>query len=156
MAKGPAKTTPSIRNRKAWHEFEILERLEAGIALSGTEVKSLRSGKASLEEAYARIIDGEVYLVGCHISPYEQGGVHNHDPLRKRKLLLHRREIKRLLTKVQQRGQTLVPLAIYFNARGLAKVELALARGKTKADRREDLKQREARREIERALKRRR
>jgi SsrA-binding protein len=149
MAKSAAKSARLV-NRKARFNYEILERLEAGISLKGTEVKSLRSGQASLEEAFARLDGDEFYLVNCHIRPYEAGNRYNHDPLRPRKLLLHRREIRKLATKVTQRGQTLVPLAIYFNDRGLAKVELALVRGKTQHDKREAIREREAKREMTR------
>jgi SsrA-binding protein len=141
-----------IVNSKARFNYHILEKMEVGISLLGTEVKSLRGGNASLEEAFARIDRGEVFLYGCHISPYDEGNLNNHEPLRPRKLLLHRREIHRLLTKVSQRGLTLVPLTIYFNKRGLAKVELALVKGKTHGDKREDIKKREHTRDMARAL----
>jgi len=156
MASSPARDDKIIQNRKARFSYEVLERLEAGIVLTGSEVKSLREGKASLEEAYAAIHGGQITLINCHIGPYEQAGVHNHEPLRRRRLLLHRRQIRKLLPKVILRGQTLVPLAIYFNARGLAKVELALARGKTHADKRQRIKLREHQRDMQRALRRRR
>ncbi len=136
-----------VTNRKARHFYDILETIEAGIALQGTEVKSLRQGKVNLGDAYARIKDGEVWLVDMHISPYEHGNVYNHDPRRPRKLLLHKREIKRLMGKVQERGLTLIPLRIYFK-RGKAKVELALARGKKIFDRRESIKRRDQEREL--------
>jgi SsrA-binding protein len=145
-----APKSPRLVNRKARFDFEILERLEAGLCLKGTEVKSLRSGQASLDEAFARLQGDELYLVNFHIHPYEAGNRFNHEPLRPRKLLLHRREIRKLASKVAQRGQTLVPLAIYFNQRGLAKVELALARGKTRGDKREAIREREAKREMSR------
>jgi len=140
-------------NRKARHQYHILETIEAGIVLQGTEVKSLRQGKVNLGDAYAKIKDGEVWLVEMHISPYEQGNVFNHEPRRPRKLLLHKREIKRLLGKVQERGLTLIPLRIYFK-RGRAKVELALAKGKRLYDRREDIKRRDEEREVSRSLRR--
>jgi len=142
-----------VTNRKARHQYHILETIEAGIVLQGTEVKSLRQGKVNLGDAYAKIKDGEVWLVEMHISPYEQGNVFNHEPRRPRKLLLHKREIKRLLGKVQERGLTLIPLRIYFK-RGKAKVELALAKGKRLYDRREDIKRRDEEREISRSLRR--
>jgi len=142
-----------IRNRRARHYFEILDTIEAGIALWGTEVKSIRSGKANLRDSFARIEGGEVFLYNLHISPYQQGNRYNHDPMRTRKLLLHRSQIKHLAGKVQEKGLTLVPLALYFK-NGRVKVELALARGKRKYDRREDVIEREAQREMERALKR--
>jgi len=139
-------------NRKARHDYVILETFEAGIALQGTEVKSLRAGRANLKDSYAAIKDGEVWLFHLHISPYDYGSVYNHDPLRPRKLLLHRQEIRRLATKVQERGLTLVPLRMYFK-KGIAKVELALARGKRQYDRREDITRRDTEREAQRELK---
>ncbi len=129
-------------NRKALRDFSIIEKLEAGIELAGTEVKSLRTGKVSLDEGYARVENDEVFLHNVTISPYEQGNIYNREPGRKRKLLLHRSEIRRLFGKTTLRGLTLVPLRIYFNRRGLAKVELALCRGKKTIDRREELKKR--------------
>lgn len=140
-------------NRKAFHDYAIEEKLEAGIALKGTEVKALRQGRANLREGYARVERGELILHNCHIGEYSHGNLMNHEPLRPRKLLLHRREINRLLGKTQLKGLTLVPLRIYFNARGMAKVEVALARGKKQYDRREAVKEREATREMERAVK---
>jgi len=140
-------------NRKAFHDYHIEEKLEAGIVLKGTEVKSLREGQVNLRDSYASVDHGEVVLHHCHISPYSHGNIMNHDPIRPRKLLLHRKEINKLLGKTQQKGLTLVPLRIYFSPRGLAKVELALARGKRQYDRREAIKQREAGREVERAIK---
>jgi SsrA-binding protein len=141
------------RNRKAFSSYEILEKFEAGIALQGTEVKSLRAGAVSLKEAYATIKGGEVYLVDCHIQPYDHGGYANHDPLRPRKLLLHRKEIRRLIGKVRERGLTLVPLSIYFNSRGLVKVQLGLCRGRKAHDKRAVIRERDMKREAERALK---
>ena len=141
------------RNRKARHLYQLLEEHEAGLVLTGTEVKSLREGHASLPESYAVIRENEAYLVGCHISEYTAGNRYNHDPLRDRKLLLSRREIRRLATKMQEKGLTLVPLSIYFRG-GWAKVKLALARGKKIYDKREDIKRREAEREAARALRR--
>lgn len=135
-------------NRRARHRYEVLETFEAGIVLMGTEVKSLRQGRVSLDEAFGRIYDHEVYLVGAHVPEYSHGNRQNHEPTRKRKLLLHRREIRRLEAKVTQRGFTLVPLSIYFTPRGVAKVELGLCRGKRVHDRREDLRKRDAEREI--------
>lgn len=141
-------------NRKAFHDYHIEEKLEAGIVLKGTEVKSLRAGLVNLKESYAGVDQrGEVILHHCHISPYSHGNIMNHDPLRPRKLLLHRKEINRLLGQTQQKGLTLVPLRIYFSPRGQAKVELALAKGKKQHDRREAIKEREAGREVERAMK---
>ncbi len=140
-------------NRKAFHEYFIEERFEAGIVLQGTEVKSLRDGKVNLQDSFASVRDGEVFLHHCHISPYSHGNIMNHDPLRVRKLLLHKKEINKLLGKTQQKGLTLIPLRIYFSSRGHAKVELGLAKGKKLYDRRESIKAREAGREVERAIK---
>jgi SsrA-binding protein len=154
MSKSTPKQPRSIQNKKASHRFEFIDRYECGIMLTGTEVKSLRTGKASLDEAYARVEDGELWLIGMNISTYEHGNVQNHAPLRQRKLLLHRREIDKLLPKVQQQGLTLVPTKVYFNDRGLAKCEIALAKGKATHDKREDLKKREHTREMERAMRR--
>lgn len=139
-------------NRKARHEYHLLERLEAGLVLTGTEVKSLRAGKADLARAYATVRDGEAWLVGLHIAPYEQGTTASHDPDRDRKLLLHGREIASLTGKVKERGLTVVPTRLYFKD-GRAKVELALARGKELHDKRRDLARRDAERQIERALR---
>ena len=155
MAKSTSRQ-PRIRNKKAHLRFEILEKLECGLVLRGTEVKSLRQGRASLEEAYARITGNELWLHGFHIPPYSHGNVQNHDPLRPRKLLLHKRQIARLAPRVFQRGLTLVPLEVYFSARGLVKVELALAQGRAQRDKRQDLKKREHKREMDRALRRKR
>ena len=138
-------------NKKAFHDYFIEETWEAGIALKGTEVKSLREGKVSLRDSYARIEGGEAFL-HCHISPYSHGNILNHEPDRKRKLLLHREELNRLLGQTQQKGYTLVPLKIYFK-KGKAKVEIGLARGKQAPDKRETLKRKEAKREIDRAIK---
>lgn len=140
-------------NRKARHDYFIEETLEAGIALRGTEVKSLRLGRASLQDSFARVENGEVVLYNMHISPYDFGNRFNHDPKRARKLLLHKSEIRKLIGRTKQRGYTLVPLRVYFSPRGLAKVELALAKGKRAYDKRQDMAERDARREIERALR---
>jgi len=142
-------------NRKARHDYAILDSVEAGIALTGTEVKSLRAGRASLVDAFAQVKDGELYLHGLHIPEYTQGTWNNHEPRRVRKLLLHRVEIDKLTGKVQEAGLTLIPLALYF-ADGWAKVELGLARGKRSYDKRQDLARRDADREITRAMGRRR
>ena len=142
------------RNPRARHEYEILEQWEAGLVLSGTEVKALREGRASLIGAFGRVRRGEVFLEGLNIPPYESGNRHNHDPLRTRKLLLHRREIGRLIGAVEQKGLTLVPLALYFRGPH-AKLEIALGRGKKAHDRREDLRRRDAEREMARALRKR-
>ena len=141
-----------VDNRRARHDYQLLERVEAGLVLTGTEVKSLRAGLASLQQAYAEVRDGEAWLVGAHISVYEQGNVANHDPDRDRKLLLHRKELDSLAGKVRERGLTLVPTKLYFRD-GRAKVELALARGKEQRDKRRDIATREAQRDMERALK---
>ena len=140
-------------NRKAFHDYFIEERYEAGIMLQGTEVKSLRQGRVNLQDSYASVRGSEVYLHQCHISPYSHGNIMNHDPTRVRKLLLHKAEIHKLLGKTQQKGLTLVPLRIYFSKRGYAKVELGLAKGKKLYDRRETIKTREAGREVQRAIK---
>jgi SsrA-binding protein len=139
-------------NRKARHDYQLLERFEAGLVLTGTEVKSLREGRVSLQQAYADVRDAEVWLTGLHISPYEQGTTGSHDPDRDRKVLLHRKEIASLIGKVKERGLTLVPTRLYFK-NGRAKVELALARGKEQRDKRRDIARRDADRQIERALK---
>jgi SsrA-binding protein len=139
------------RNRKARHEFEILETLEAGIALKGPEVKSVREGKIAFHDAFARVDRGELWLYSLHISPYEQANRFNVDPVRPRKLLLHRHEIRRLASKVDEKGLTLVPLEVYFT-RGYAKVLLALARGKKLYDKRETLKRKTQDREARRAM----
>ena len=139
-------------NRRARHEFSIDETFEAGIALTGTEIKSIRSGKVNLADAYARIERGEAWLIGAHIAPFEQANRYNHEPKRERKLLLHRSEIDELLGRTKAKGQTIVPLRLYLNPRGRAKVELALARGKQLHDRRRDIADRDARRDVEREL----
>ena len=138
-------------NRRARHQYEILDEIECGIVLKGSEVKSLRDGKVSLDEAYARIRDGELWLVDCDIAVYPQASLLNHEPKRPRKLLLHRREIVKFAGKASERGFTLVPLRMYFKE-GLAKVELAIARGKQLHDKRQDKKTAEAQREIRRAM----
>jgi SsrA-binding protein len=145
-------TKPIAENRRARHEYHLLERFEAGLVLTGTEVKSLRQGQVTLQRAFADVRGGEVWLVGAHIPEYAQGNLANHDPDRDRKLLLHRREISSLIGKVQERGLTLVPTRLYWK-NGRAKVELALARGKESRDKRRDIADRDARRQIERALK---
>ena len=140
------------QNRKAYHDFHIEETLEVGIALSGTEVKSLREGKANVKDSYVIIKDNEVSLLNCHISPYSHGNIMNHDPLRTRKLLLHRKEINKLWGKTAMRGFTLIPLKIYFKG-PYAKIEIALARGKKLFEKRETIKEKDARREIARAIR---
>lgn len=140
------------RNRRARHEYDLLETVEAGIVLTGTEVKSLRNGKASLEESYAGIDQGEVWLYGCDIPEYLQANRMNHKPKRPRKLLLHRREIDKLIAKSSERGLTLVPLKIYFKD-GMAKVEICVARGRKLYDKRDALKKQDAKRDIDRAIR---
>ena len=140
-------------NRKAFHDYHIENTFEAGVVLLGTEVKALREGHLNLRDSYAAIHQGEVTLHNCHIGGYSHGNQMNHEPLRPRRLLLHKKEIERLQAKIQQKGLTLVPLRMYFNARGRVKLELTLARGKKSYDRRETIKKREASREIDRALK---
>lgn len=142
-----------LRNRKARHEFEVLDELEAGLVLKGPEVKSLRAGRASFNDAYAAVEDGELWLHNLHISPYELASIDAPDPLRRRKLLVHRRELERLAVKTAERGFTLVPLDLHFT-RGRAKVTLGVARGKKLHDKRHSLKKDAMRREVERALQR--
>jgi SsrA-binding protein len=146
----PEKTI--AENRRARHDYQLLERFEAGLVLTGTEVKSLRNGRATLAQAYAEVRDGEAWLVGLEIATYDQGNRANHEPMRARKLLLHRREIDSLYGKVREKGLTLVPTRLYFKD-SRVKVELALARGKEQRDKRRDLMERDARRAIERAVK---
>ncbi|HWR42512.1 SsrA-binding protein SmpB [Sporomusa sp.] len=142
----------ATENRKARHDYHIHETYEAGIALTGTEVKSLRAGKANLKDSYARIDNAELMLHNMHISPYEQGNRFNHEPLRTRKLLMHRYEINKLIGKTKEKGYTLVPLKLYFT-RGKVKVELGLASGKHTYDKRQDLAEKDAKRDMERALR---
>lgn len=142
----------TITNRKARHEYHIEDKYEAGIALTGTEIKSIRAGKANLQDSYARVENGELMLYNMHISPYEQGNRFNHEPKRPRKMLMHKREIMRLLGQTREKGLSLIPLQLYFKG-GWVKVELALARGKKKYDKREDIAARDARREMDRAMK---
>ncbi|SMB85226.1 SsrA-binding protein [Desulfonispora thiosulfatigenes DSM 11270] len=141
-----------IDNRKARHDYHILETFEAGMELKGTEVKSLRQGKANLKDSYAEVIDGEMFISNMHISPYEQGNRYNVEPLRRRKLLMHKKEIMRLLGQTKQEGLTLVPLQVYFT-RGIAKVKIALAKGKKLYDKREDAAKKSAQRDIDKAMK---
>jgi len=149
--KGREPVKVIATNRRAGHDYFIDERLEAGLVLTGTEIKSIRDGHINLREGYARIIDGEPWLVNVHIAPYEQGNRYNHEPMRDRKLLLHKDEISSLVGKVRQRGYTLIPLQVYLK-HGKAKVELGLARGKHQYDKREAIAARDARRDIERSL----
>ena len=140
------------RNKRARHDYELLDTWEAGVVLTGTEVKSLGGGKANIADAYAIVNDGEVYLLNLHIAPYEQGNQFNHDPTRTRKLLLHRKEIRRMIGAVERQGLTLVALELYFK-RGRAKVAIALGRGKKQHDKRQDIKKRDADRELARAVR---
>jgi SsrA-binding protein len=140
-------------NRKARHDYFVLETVEAGIVLTGTEVKSARLGRVNLQDSYASMAHGEIFLQHVHISPYDQGNRMNHEPYRRRKLLLHRRELDGLVGRMRERGMTIVPLRMYFNDRGFCKIELGVCRGKKLYDKREDLKARDAKREMERALK---
>ncbi|MDZ5472209.1 SsrA-binding protein SmpB [Bacillus sp. 31A1R] len=150
MPKGTGKVF--AQNKKAYHDYFIEETYEAGIVLQGTEIKSIRGGRINLKDSYAQIKNGEVFLLGVHISPYEQGNRFNHDPLRSRKLLLHRKEINKLIGETKVAGYSLVPLKMYLKD-GFAKVLIGLAKGKKNYDKREDLKNKEAKREIERAFR---
>ena len=140
------------QNRKAYHDYHIEEAVESGIALLGTEVKSLREGRAHLKDSYVILKSGEAFLLNCHISPYSHGNIMNHEPLRTRKLLMHRKEIDRLRGKVEGKGYTLIPLKLYFKD-SFVKVEIGLARGKKLFEKRDTIKEREAKREIEKAMK---
>ncbi|MCA1839588.1 MAG: SsrA-binding protein SmpB [Actinomycetota bacterium] len=153
--KGASEAGVAASNPKARHNYTILDSMEAGIVLTGSEVKSLRQGRASLREAFGVIQDGEVYLIGMHIPPYAQAGYAQHEPTRKRKLLLRKEEIERLMGKTAERGLTLVPMKCYFK-HGLAKIELGLAKGKRLYDKREDLKAKDAKMQVDRAMGRRR
>lgn len=150
MSSGGVKVV--AENRKAFHDYFIEDRIEAGIILTGTEIKSIRNGRINLKDSYARIDDGEIWVHQMHISPYEQGNRFNHDPLRPRKLLLHRSEINKLVGKIQQQGLTLIPIKIYLK-KGMAKVELAVGQGKKNYDKRQALAEKEGKRDIERALR---
>ncbi len=150
MEKGGIKLVAN--NKKAYHDYFILEKYEAGIELAGTEVKSLRAGKCSIKEAYVRVDNGEVFVVGMNISPYEQGNIFNKDPLRVRKLLLHKAEIAKLAGAVSEKTMTIMPLQVYFK-NGRAKLEIGIAKGKKIYDKREDIAKKDAKRDMERALK---
>lgn len=141
-----------VKNKKAFRDYEISERYEAGIVLRGTEIKSLREGKISFKDSYARVVSGEIWVYNLHISPYHHGSAWNHDPVRPRKLLMHKYEIKRLRGKVEERGFTLIPLQMYF-VNGKAKIEIGLARGKKLHDKRKDIAKKDAQRDAERELK---
>ncbi len=154
MANKPAKDIPRVaQNKKAYHDYFVLETFEAGIALFGTEVKSIRAGKVNLKDAWCNIENGEIFANGMHISPYEQGNIFNRDPLRLKKLLMHKREIRRLFNEVRQQGLTLIPLSIYF-VNGRAKLEVGLCKGKKNYDKREAAAERDAKRTMERAVSR--
>ena len=153
-SRGGPPSGPSLVNKKARFSYEILAKVEAGIALKGTEVKSLRAGEASIAEAFARIEGGQVRLHNFQIQPYKAGNQFNHDPKRPKQLLLHKREIKKLVTGVQIKGQTLIPLSVYFNKDGRVKVELALARGRSHRDKRQEERKKEDRKEMARIQRR--
>lgn len=142
-----------IKNKRAWHDYNILETYIAGIQLTGTEIKSIRNGKANLSDAYCYFTKGELYVKNMHISEYSHGSIFNHDPKRERKLLLHKNELIKLERKVKERGVTIIPLKLFINDRGLAKLEIALAKGKKIYDKRESIKQKDLQREIERLSK---
>ena len=150
MAKGSVKLIAN--NKKAYHDYFILESFEAGIALHGTEVKSLRMGKCSIKEAFIRIENGEMFIYGMHVSPYEKGNIFNKDPLRVKKLLLHKKEILKMLGKMKEKGITIVPLKVYFKG-SLVKVEIGLAKGKKLYDKRDDIAKKDQKREAEREFK---
>lgn len=147
-----ANTKIVATNRKAFHDYHVGETYEAGIALTGTEIKSVRQGMVSLRDSFARVENGEVFLYDMHVSPYDAGNRYNHEPRRTRKLLLHKSEIRRLATKTQEKGFTLIPLKVYLRG-GRAKVELALAKGKRLYDKREDIKKRDVMRQVDRVIK---
>ena len=149
-----AKTEKKLiaNNKKAYHDYFILEKYEAGLVLHGTEVKSLRMGKCSIKEAFIRVEDGEMYIYGMHISPYEKGNIFNKDPLRPRKLLMHKKEIQKMLGKIAQKGYTIVPVEVYFKG-SLVKVQVALAKGKKLYDKRQDIAKKDQKREAERDFK---
>lgn len=151
MAKKERKLIAN--NKKAYYDYFIEETIEAGIVLTGTEIKSLRLGKASIKESYAKIIGGELFIIGMNISPYEQGNRFNVDSLRDRKLLLHRREILKLMNQTSQKGLTIIPLKVYINEDGRAKVEIGLARGKKNYDKRESIEKRQVKRDMDRKIK---
>jgi SsrA-binding protein len=151
-SKGKDNLSPRINNRRALHEFFIDAKLECGIMLVGSEVKSLRAGKAQISDAFAKVLNGELFLMGAHIDPYEKAALtYNHEPRRDRKLLLHKRELKKLLSESGERGVTLIPLAIYF-VNGRAKVEIGVARGKQQHDKRASIKKKEMDREVRKAM----
>lgn len=150
--KDRKSTAREIRNRQAFFQYEVLEKVEAGLVLIGSEVKSIRDGNVSFADSYVRVDDGEAFLLSCHIAEYKNAKAFGHEPLRRRKLLLHRRELRKLEKKVETRGVTLIPLRIYFNARGIAKVEVGICRGKQLHDKRRTARERESEREIRREM----
>ena len=153
MAEQAKKVSRTIaQNKKAWHDYFIDEKFEAGIELFGTEVKSLRAGRVNLKDSYCSVKDGELFALGVHISPYEQGNIFNREPLRPKKLLMHKREILRLFGKVQEKGYSLIPLSLYFKG-SRVKMELGLCRGKKLYDKRDDMAKASAKRDMERAMK---
>ena len=143
----------TIKNKRAEHEYFLMERLTAGIVLTGTEIKSIRNGKASLADSYCSFKDDELFVIGMHIAEYDKGTYNNHDPKRDRKLLLTARELRKLKTKVQEKGLTIIPVVLYINEKGLAKLDISLARGKHYFDKRESLKTKDSKRDIEKQLK---
>ncbi|PLX23185.1 MAG: SsrA-binding protein [Ignavibacteria bacterium] len=149
MANNPEHITVILTNRRARHEYHVLERIEVGVVLRGTEVKSIRGGKISLQDAYATVENNELFLFNMHISPFDKGNIHNHDPLRIRKLLARKKEISKLAQKINEKGLTLIPLQVYFSGRHL-KIELGVCKGKKTYDKRQALKQRDIKREMER------
>ena len=140
-------------NKKAFHDFHIFDKFTAGIVLTGTEIKSVRKGSVNLKDSFAKIEDGEIWLYGCHISPYEQGNRYNHDPERKRKLLLNKKEIEKMLGKIKKEGYAIIPIELFLSDCGFAKIEIALSKGKKLYDKREDLTKKNQNRDIQRAIK---
>ena len=153
MEKKNNNNTVNIKNKRAEHEYFLMERLAAGIVLTGTEIKSIRNGKASLADSYCSFKDQELFVIGMHIAEYDKGTYNNHDPKRDRKLLLTARELRKLKNKVQEKGLTIVPVVLYINEKGLAKLDIALARGKHYYDKRESLKTKDSKRDVEKQLK---
>ncbi|MFY0625719.1 MAG: SsrA-binding protein SmpB [Reichenbachiella sp.] len=150
MSKGRFSNSINIRNKKANFEFEFIDKYVSGLVLKGTEIKSIKEGKASLQEAYCFLNNNEMFIKGMHISVYEQGTVYNHDPIRERKLLLNKQEIAKIAKKSQEKGLTIIPIRLYINERGYAKLEIALAKGKKIHDKRDSIKEKDVKRELER------
>lgn len=150
MTKGRFSNNINIRNKKASFEFEFIEKYVAGLVLLGTEIKSIKEGKASLQEAYCFLSKGEMFIKGMHVAVYEQGTVYNHDPIRERKLLLNKQEIAKITKKSQEKGLTIIPIKLFINGRGYAKIEIALAKGKKIHDKRDSIKEKDVKRELER------